>query len=87
MSPLVGPDTPLLTLQNGMGNVENLKNLFGQNRDVIGGLCFTCINRTAPGGLKACFPICIWTARGGLTDRGNQVADAFAEARINQQIR
>ena len=49
MSPMVGANTSLLTLQNGMGNVENLQNLFGQNREVIGGLCFTCINRTAPG--------------------------------------
>ena len=32
MSPLVGPDTSLLTLQNGMGNVENLQNLFGHDR-------------------------------------------------------
>jgi 2-dehydropantoate 2-reductase len=84
MSPLVGPDTSLLTLQNGMGNVENLQNLFGQNREVIGGLCFTCINRTAPGVIESLLPgyVQFGQLAGGLTDRGNQVADAFAEARI-----
>ena len=31
MKQLVGPETSLLTLQNGMGNVENLPNLLGGN--------------------------------------------------------
>ena len=84
MSPWVGADTSLLTLQNGMGNVENLQNLFGQNREVIGGLCFTCINRTAPGVIESLLPGYVQFGQlgGGLTDRGNQVADAFAEAGI-----
>ena len=84
MSPLVGSDTSLLTLQNGMGNVENLQDLFGHDRDVIGGLCFTCINRTAPGVIESLLPGYVQFGQlgGGLTDRGNQVADAFAEAGI-----
>ena len=84
MNPLVGADTSLLTLQNGMGNVENLQNLFGQNREVIGGLCFTCINRTAPGMIESLLPGYVQFGQlvGGLTDRGNQVADAFAQAGI-----
>ena len=28
--------------------MENLRNSFGANRTVVGGLCFTCINRTSP---------------------------------------
>ena len=84
MSPLVGADTSLLTLQNGMGNVENLQNLFGMDREVIGGLCFTCINRTAPGMIESLLPgyVQFGQLAGGLTDRGNQVADAFADAGI-----
>jgi 2-dehydropantoate 2-reductase len=84
MSPLVGADTSLLTLQNGMGNVENLQNLFGQSREVIGGLCFTCINRTAPGMIESLLPgyVQFGQLAGGLTDRGKQVADAFADAGI-----
>ena len=84
MSPLVGPSTSLLTLQNGMGNVENLQDLFGQDREVIGGLCFTCINRTAPGVIESLLSgyVQFGQLAGGLTGRGNQVADAFADAGI-----
>lgn len=46
--PLIGPETPLLTLQNGLGNEEQLAALFGPER-VLGGLCFVCLNRIAPG--------------------------------------
>ena len=46
--PLLGPDTALLTLQNGLGNEEFLAERWGEQR-VIGGLCFVCLNRTAPG--------------------------------------
>ncbi|MEC9123439.1 MAG: 2-dehydropantoate 2-reductase N-terminal domain-containing protein, partial [Verrucomicrobiota bacterium] len=46
LEPLVDDQTSLLTLQNGMGNVENLARLFGRERIIMAGLCFTCINRT-----------------------------------------
>src|SRR5687768_3414061 len=46
--PLLGPDTALLTLQNGLGNEEFLAERWGEKR-VLGGLCFVCLNRTAPG--------------------------------------
>ena len=45
---LVGRETALLTLQNGLGNEEQLAELFGPER-VLGGLCFVCLNRVAPG--------------------------------------
>ncbi len=47
LPPLVGPDTKLLTLQNGLGNDRLLASLFPANK-VFGGLCFVCLNRTAP---------------------------------------
>lgn len=46
--PLLGPETALVTLQNGLGNEELLASRFGARR-VMGGLCFVCLNRTAPG--------------------------------------
>jgi 2-dehydropantoate 2-reductase len=46
--PLLGPDTRLLTLQNGMGNVEAFGSLLPAER-IVAGLCFVCINRVAPG--------------------------------------
>jgi 2-dehydropantoate 2-reductase len=48
LPPLLHDGTLLLTLQNGMGNEEYLADRWGADR-VLGGVCFTCINRTAPG--------------------------------------
>lgn len=48
LPPLVGPNTLLITLQNGLGNEEALAALFGPE-NVLGGLCFVCLNRIAPG--------------------------------------
>ena len=48
LPPLIGPDTLLLTLQNGLGNEEFLAGHFGAER-VLGGLCFVCLHKTAPG--------------------------------------
>lgn len=45
---LTGPETMLVTLQNGLGNEDQLAARFGPAR-VFGGLCFVCLNRTAPG--------------------------------------
>jgi 2-dehydropantoate 2-reductase len=46
--PLLHEKTAILTLQNGLGSDEQLAGLFGTDR-VMGGLCFICVNRTAPG--------------------------------------
>jgi len=47
VKPLLGPSTIVVTLQNGMGNVEALAKLLPVER-VVAGLCFVCINRLAP---------------------------------------
>ncbi len=51
VSPLVGPSTAVLTLQNGLGNEAQLAALFGKEK-VLGGLCFVCLNRIAPGKIQ-----------------------------------
>ncbi len=48
IEPMLGPHTILLTLQNGMGNVETFTSVLPASH-VVAGLCFVCINRTAPG--------------------------------------
>jgi len=48
LTPLVTPDSWVLTLQNGLGNEEALAALLGPDR-ILGGLCFVCLNRIAPG--------------------------------------
>ena len=49
--PLLKQNTTLVTLQNGLGNESFLADLFGKER-VMGGLCFVCLNRVAPGVIK-----------------------------------
>jgi 2-dehydropantoate 2-reductase len=46
--PLAGEGTAVLTLQNGLGNEEQLAGVVGQEQ-IMGGLCFVCLNRTEPG--------------------------------------
>lgn len=48
LPPLVGPHTAVVTLQNGLGNEAQLALLFPVEQ-ILGGLCFVCLNRTAPG--------------------------------------
>jgi 2-dehydropantoate 2-reductase len=48
LPPLVGPTTVVLTLQNGLGNEEQLARLLPAEQ-IMGGLCFVCLNRVAPG--------------------------------------
>ena len=48
ITPLLHDESKILTLQNGLGNVELLEELFGPER-VLGGLCFVCINRLSEG--------------------------------------
>ncbi|MDB4673474.1 2-dehydropantoate 2-reductase [Verrucomicrobiales bacterium] len=48
IAPLLKKDTAIVILENGLGGDEELAALFGPER-VVGGLCFVCLNRTAPG--------------------------------------
>jgi 2-dehydropantoate 2-reductase len=48
LPPLVGNNTAVLTLQNGLGNEEELAKLFSVEQ-ILGGLCFVCLNRIEPG--------------------------------------
>src|SRR3954468_783382 len=50
LPPLLGPGTLVVTLQNGLGNEENVASVVGEQR-VLGGLCFIAVTRSAPGEL------------------------------------
>jgi len=47
LRPLMHDGTQVLTLQNGLGNCERIARITGPH-NVLGGLCFVCINRVAP---------------------------------------
>ncbi|RYD71716.1 MAG: 2-dehydropantoate 2-reductase [Verrucomicrobiaceae bacterium] len=84
--PLLGPETALLTLQNGLGNEEFLAERWGENR-VMGALCFVCLNRTAPGIIEHFDhgSLSIGEFRGAPRDRTRAVVDAFVHAGIEAQ--
>jgi len=48
LPPLVDGRTAVLTLQNGLGNEEAMAKLFSTEQ-ILGGLCFVCLNRIRPG--------------------------------------
>ena len=51
VAPLLHETTAILTLQNGLGNEEFLARHFGAQR-IMGGKCFVCLNRIAPGTIR-----------------------------------
>lgn len=48
LAPVVGPSTRIVALMNGLGVEEKLAQWFDPSL-ILGGLAFTCINRTSPG--------------------------------------
>jgi 2-dehydropantoate 2-reductase len=48
---LSGPQTTFLTLQNGLGNEAAIAAIVGAEK-TMGGLCFVCLNRVAPGRVR-----------------------------------
>ena len=84
ITPLLHEQTAILTLQNGLGNTEELARLFGPER-VMGGLCFVCINRIKPGLIRhsggGTVNVGEFSRRSG--DRVEMLARSFREAGIN----
>jgi len=84
IAPLLHDDTLLLTLQNGLGNEEFLASHFGAQR-VLGGLCFVCINRTAPGVIEhlAQGQIAMGEFIGAPQPRTHAIAEMLRESQID----
>ena len=83
VAPLLHEKTAILTLQNGLGNIERLADLFGAYR-VLGGLCFVCINRVRPGLIHhlAKGLVTIGEMEGGVSDRSKLIVERFCAAGI-----
>lgn len=79
--PLVGPETFLLTLQNGLGNEEILADAFG-SENTLGGVAFLCANRGEPGTVLHLGEgrIRLGEFSGGLSGRAEQLAELFSTA-------
>ena len=83
LPPLLGAHTQVLTLQNGLGNCEALADIAGAAR-VLGGMCFVCINRIAPGRVRhsAGGRVAIGEWRPGVPGRAVEIARRFKAAGI-----
>ena len=82
--PMVDKNTSFLTLQNGMGNVENIAEAYGENRVILGGLCFTCINRTEQNRIESILPGYVQFGQHGelLSEKGKSIVNAFERSGI-----
>ena len=85
--PLLGPETALLTLQNGLGNEEYLAARWGAER-VLGALCCVCLNRTAPGVIRPMDQGSISVGEYGRpsSPRARAIVDAFNLAGIEARV-
>jgi 2-dehydropantoate 2-reductase len=83
ISPLLGPDTAILTLQNGLGSDTRLAELFGAER-VLGGLCYIACNRVAPGVAECFFSGTISIGEFGrpIGERARRIGSLFDQAGI-----
>lgn len=81
VAPLLHEATAIVTLQNGLGSDEQLAALFGAQR-VLGGLCFICVNRVAPGELVCTAPGTVSFAEfgGPAGERVRSIAAMFERA-------
>ncbi len=83
LPPLLHEGTQVLTLQNGLGNCEAIAEIVGEKR-VCGGLCFVCINRTAPGTIRhtAGGRLAVGEFSKGIPGRAEGIARRFMKAKI-----
>ena len=83
LPPVVGPATAVLTLQNGLGNEALIASLIGAEK-TLGGLCFVCLNRVAPGKIHHIAHGAIVMGEYGRLpqSRTHQIAALFTEAGI-----
>lgn len=88
LPPIVKPDGVVLVLQNGLGIEPEIAQIVGSDR-VMGGLCFLCSNKIAPGVIHhvdykqiTLGDYAADYAPGGITDRLKQIAQDFEQAGI-----
>lgn len=88
LPPLLGPETSLLTLQNGLGNEEYLASRWGADR-VLGALCYVCLNRVAPAEIvhteRGSISLGEWRPRDG-GQRAQFIARALMEAGVHAEV-
>jgi 2-dehydropantoate 2-reductase len=87
LPPLLGPETVVVNLQNGLGVDEQVAAVVGAER-VIGALCFVCVNRTAPGVAECSMAgyVAMGELSGDARARTEAVAGLFKAAGVKTQV-
>ena len=87
LPPLIGADTAVCTLQNGLGNEEFLASLIGQER-VLCGVCHVCVSRPEPGVARNLSGgnIRFSDLTGGDTPRARSLAALFEKAGLTCSV-
>src|SRR5688572_21251685 len=89
ITPLLHERTAILTLQNGLGNEDDLARLFGIER-VLGGIAFVCINRAAPGELRHTEPGFIrlgeFAGNAGRSARAERIVEMFNASNVRAHV-
>jgi 2-dehydropantoate 2-reductase len=89
ITPLLHEETAILTLQNGLGNEDDLARLFGAGR-VLGGIAFVCINRIGPGQLHHTEPGFIrlgeFATDVGRSARAERIAEMFNQSNVKASV-
>lgn len=84
---IIGPDTVILTVQNGLGNVETIGRILGRQRILAGTTAFGCAV-LGPGRIKptATGSVSIGELDGSLTARLQNVVSVFAKAGVEVHV-
>ncbi len=87
LDPVVGAQTAILCLQNGLGADERLQALYPQS-PILGGLCFVCLNRVAPGVVENYHlgSIAIGERGGPASRRTKEIGQLFARAGVTCRV-
>lgn len=87
LPPLLGDQTWILTLQNGLGNEEFLAAHFGADR-ILGGLCFVCLTRRNPVEVDHVGhgTLSIGEFQGPPRDRTRQLVQAFQDGGVETHL-
>ncbi|NJK37012.1 MAG: putative 2-dehydropantoate 2-reductase [Oscillatoriales cyanobacterium RM2_1_1] len=85
---IVGPETVILVLQNGLGTEAEIAEMVG-DQAIVGGLCFICSNKVGPGHIQHLDYGAVTLAeylpdyqRAGQTQRLEKIAEDFKQADI-----
>jgi 2-dehydropantoate 2-reductase len=85
----IGPDTLVLTVQNGIGNVEIIREFVPESQ-IVYGLSTLTSDMEGPGHIEMTttkkVPTCIWPLNGEVTDKLRKLCDLMNQAGLNTEI-